>query len=47
MSGRRSGPLLAAGVVLSRGQGAVAWFSLAALLGMVLLLRIGRWYRPG
>jgi FSR family fosmidomycin resistance protein-like MFS transporter len=44
-AGQAIGPLLAALVVLTRGQAAVAWFSLAALLGMVVLARVGMWYR--
>lgn len=44
-AGSAIGPLLAAYVVLSRGQGAVAWVSLAAMLGMIILARIGFWYR--
>jgi FSR family fosmidomycin resistance protein-like MFS transporter len=42
--GSATGPLLAAFIVLPHGQGSVAWFSLAALLGMVLLTRVGGWY---
>jgi FSR family fosmidomycin resistance protein-like MFS transporter len=42
--GSAVGPLLAALVVLPRGQGAIAWFSLGALLAMVLLTRVGMWY---
>ena len=38
------GPLLAAFIVLPRGQGAIAWVSLAALLAMVVLTRVGMWY---
>jgi len=38
-------PLVAAFVVLPRGQGSVAWFSGAALLAMVVLGRVGGWYR--
>ena len=38
------GPLLAAFIVLPRGQGAIAWFSLAALLAMMVLTRVGMWY---
>ncbi|MCW3477028.1 MFS transporter [Limobrevibacterium gyesilva] len=44
-AGAAIGPLLAAVVVLTRGQTAVAWFSLAALLGMLILVRVGTWYR--
>jgi FSR family fosmidomycin resistance protein-like MFS transporter len=42
--GQAIGPLLAAFVVLPRGQGAIAWVSLAALLGMTVLARVGLWY---
>ena len=42
--GQALGPLLAAFVVLPNGQGSVAWFSVFALVGMVLLGRIGQWY---
>ncbi len=38
------GPLLAAFIVLPRGQSSIAWFSLAALLAMIVLTRVGRWY---
>lgn len=38
------GPLLAALIVLPRGQGAIAWFSLSALLAMLVLTRVGMWY---
>jgi FSR family fosmidomycin resistance protein-like MFS transporter len=43
-AGSALGPLLAALVVLPRGQSAVAWFSVAALVGVVLLWRVGVWY---
>ena len=43
--GSSFGPLLAAFVVLPRGQGAIAWFSGLALAAMALLYRIGVWYR--
>jgi FSR family fosmidomycin resistance protein-like MFS transporter len=42
--GTALGPLLAAFIVLPYGQGTIAWFSIAALLGMVLLGVIGAWY---
>jgi len=42
-TGSATGPLLAAFVVLPRGQGSVAWFSLAALLAMVVLTNVGGW----
>jgi MFS transporter, FSR family, fosmidomycin resistance protein len=43
-AGSAIGPLAAAFIVLPNGQGSVAWFALAALLGMALLTRIGAWY---
>src|SRR5882672_8029487 len=43
--GSALGPLLAAFIVLPRGQGSVAWFSVAALLGMFVLGRVGGWYK--
>jgi FSR family fosmidomycin resistance protein-like MFS transporter len=44
-AGTAIGPLLAAAVIVPRGQAHVAWFSVAALLGIVVLLRVGHWYR--
>jgi FSR family fosmidomycin resistance protein-like MFS transporter len=38
------GPLLAAFIVLPQGQGTIAWVSLAALLAMAVLTRVGMWY---
>lgn len=43
-AGTALGPLLAAFVVVPRGQGSVAWFGLAALVGMIVLSGVGRWY---
>ncbi len=43
--GSSLGPLLAAFIVLPRGQSSLAWFSIAALIGIVMLWRIGLWYR--
>ncbi len=43
--GSSLGPLLAALVIAPYGRGNVAWFSLAALLAIVVLLQIGRWYQ--
>jgi FSR family fosmidomycin resistance protein-like MFS transporter len=42
--GTAVGPLLAAFIVVPRGQGSVAWFTLMALLGMVILHQVGNWY---
>jgi FSR family fosmidomycin resistance protein-like MFS transporter len=43
-AGSSLGPLLAAFIVLPYGQHSVAWFSIAAILGIVLLWRVGGWY---
>lgn len=43
-TGQAIGPLLAAFVVLPRGQSSIAWFALAALCGMLVLSWVGRWY---
>jgi FSR family fosmidomycin resistance protein-like MFS transporter len=44
-TGSAIGPLLAAFVVVPRGQRSVAWFSAAALAGMAILVRVGQWYQ--
>ncbi|KAB2923329.1 MAG: MFS transporter [Dechloromonas sp.] len=41
--GAAIGPLLAALIIVPRGQGSAAWFSLFALLGVVVLSFVGRW----
>ena len=41
--GSAIGPLLAALIIVPQGQGSVAWFSLFALLGVVVLSFVGRW----
>jgi MFS transporter, FSR family, fosmidomycin resistance protein len=43
--GSASGPILAALIVIPKGQGSVAWFSSAALLAMTVLFLVGNWYR--
>ena len=43
--GSALGPLLAAYVVLPRGQHGLAWFSIAALGGMVIMTALSHWYR--
>ncbi len=43
--GQALGPLLAALIVIPRGQGSIAWFSLTAFTGVVTLTLIGRWYK--
>ncbi|NYT66000.1 MFS transporter [Alcaligenaceae bacterium] len=42
--GSSLGPLLAALIIVPMGQASVAWFSLAALLAILILYRVGRWY---
>jgi MFS transporter, FSR family, fosmidomycin resistance protein len=44
-AGSALGPLLAVYIVVPHGQGSIAWFSLAALLAMVVLTGVGMWYR--
>jgi FSR family fosmidomycin resistance protein-like MFS transporter len=44
-TGSATGPLLAAFIVLPRGQSSVAWFALAALLAILVLGKVGGWYR--
>ncbi len=43
-TGQALGPLLAAFIVAPRGQGSIAWFSVAALAAMTILARVGVWY---
>lgn len=43
-SGSAIGPLLAAFVIVPRGQGSIVWFSAAALVAMVVLTMVGNWY---
>ena len=43
-AGSALGPLLAAFIVVPHGQGSIAWFSIAALLAIVVLWMVGGWY---
>lgn len=43
-TGSAIGPLLAALVIVPFGQRSVAWFALIALLAIVLLVKVSRWY---
>ena len=43
-TGSALGPLLAAFIVVPAGQRSVGWFSLLALLAIVVLFNVGRWY---
>ena len=42
--GTALGPLLAAFIVVPRGQASIAWFALVALAAILVLSAIGRWY---
>jgi len=41
--GSAIGPLLAALIIVPQGQGSAAWFSLFALVGVIVLSFVGRW----
>jgi len=43
-TGSAIGPLLAAFIVVPRGQGSIAWFSAAALLAILILSQVSLWY---
>jgi FSR family fosmidomycin resistance protein-like MFS transporter len=42
-AGSAFGPLLAAAIILPRGQGAIGWFTLFAILGFAVLFSVARW----
>src|SRR5207253_5402791 len=44
--GTSMGPVLAALIVVPFGQPSIAWFSSIAFLAIVILWRIGVWYKP-
>jgi FSR family fosmidomycin resistance protein-like MFS transporter len=44
-AGSSTGPLLAAFIVLPKGQHTIAWFSGAALIAIVILTQVGTWYK--
>jgi MFS transporter, FSR family, fosmidomycin resistance protein len=44
-TGSAMGPLLAAFIVVPRGQYSISWFSIVALIGIVILTNVGRWYK--
>ncbi len=44
-AGSATGPLLAAFVVLPYGQRSIAWFGLVAFIAIVILARVGAWYK--
>ena len=43
-AGTSFGPLLAALIIVPRGQYSVAWFSVVALLAIIVLSNVGHWY---
>jgi MFS transporter, FSR family, fosmidomycin resistance protein len=43
--GTSFGPLLAALIIVPQGQSSILWFTLLALGGILLLARVGGWYR--
>jgi|SRR5438105_7055039 len=43
--GSALGPVLAAFIVLRHGQSSIAWFSVAALVAMAFLFRVGGWFK--
>jgi MFS transporter, FSR family, fosmidomycin resistance protein len=43
--GSSLGPILVIFIVIPRGQGSVAWFSLTALLAMLVLFAVGNWHK--
>jgi len=42
--GSAMGPILAALIVIPKGQGSIGWFSAAALLAMAVLFLVGNWH---
>ena len=44
-AGSAIGPLLAALIIIPYGQFHLIWFSVAAILAMLILLQIGKWYQ--
>jgi FSR family fosmidomycin resistance protein-like MFS transporter len=43
-TGSAIGPLLAAFIIVPRGQQSIVWFSAAALVAMIVLVAVGNWY---
>ena len=44
-AGSALGPLLAAWIVMPYGMRSVSWISIAAIVGIVLLWQVGKWYK--
>ncbi len=45
-AGSSLGPLLAAIILVPYGRSSAAWFSIIALIAIMVLWRIGNWYKP-
>lgn len=43
--GSALGPLLAAWIIVPSGQKSVSWFGIAAAIAIIVLFRVGRWYK--
>jgi FSR family fosmidomycin resistance protein-like MFS transporter len=43
--GQALGPLMAAAIVVTFGQRSISWFALMALLSIIVLFHVGRWYK--
>jgi MFS transporter, FSR family, fosmidomycin resistance protein len=44
-AGSALGPLLAAWIILPHGQSSLAWFAIAAVIAIIVLARVGGWYK--
>ena len=44
-AGSAMGPLLAAFIVLPNGQHSISWFGIAAVIAILVLIRVGVWYK--
>lgn len=44
-TGSAIGPLLVAAIVIPHGQFYILWFVTAAIIGMVVLVKVGNWYK--
>ena len=44
-TGTAMGPLLAAAIVMHQGRHSISWFSLVALLAILILIQVGGWYK--
>lgn len=43
--GSALGPLLAAGIIVGRAQGNIAWFAVLVVVAIAVLVRVSRWHR--